>query len=92
VLRIVEMVAAFTLLGYMLAEFRGRLEARFWDGAPHIAMWSGSVALVAEVLEGFRMDGGASALGWVVLVGASLYGSWIYHLQRAHVRRLLGRG
>jgi glycopeptide antibiotics resistance protein len=92
VLRIVEMVAAFTLLGYMLAEFRGRLEARFWDGAPHIALWSGTVALMAEVLEGFRIDGGASALGWVVLVGAALYGSWIYHLQRAHVRRLLGRG
>jgi len=92
VLHIVETVAAFTLFGYMLAEFRGRLEARFRNGALHIALWSGLVALVAEALEGLRMDGGASALGWVVLVGASLYGSWIYHLQRAHVRRLLGRG
>jgi hypothetical protein len=91
VLHIVETVAAFTLLGYMLAEFRGRLEARFRNGAPHIALWSGSVGLVVEILAGFRLDGGASALGWVVLVGASLYGSWIYHLQRAHVRRLLGR-
>jgi glycopeptide antibiotics resistance protein len=92
VVHIVETVAAFTLLGYMLAEFRGRLEAPFQSVAPHIAVWSGVVALVAEVLEGFRVDGGASALGWVALVGASLYGSWIYHLQRAHVRRLLGRG
>ena len=92
VLHIVETVAAFTLLGYMLAEFRGRLEARFRSGAPHIALWSGVVALVVEVLEGFRVGGGASALHWVMLVGASLYGSWIYHLQRAHVRRLLGRG
>jgi hypothetical protein len=92
VLHIVETVAAFTLLGYMLAEFRGRLEVRFRNGAPHIALWSGVVALAAEVLEGFRVDGEASALRWVVLVGASLYGSWIYHLQRTHVRRLLGRG
>ena len=92
VLHIVETVAAFTLLGYMLAEFRGRLEVPFRSGAPHIALWAGAVALVAEILEGFRTDAGASALGWVVLVGASLYGSWIYHLQRAHVRRLLGRG
>ena len=92
VLHIVETVAAFTLFGYMLAEFRGRLEARFRNGAPHIALWSGVVALAAQVLEGFRVDGEASALRWVVLVGASLYGSWIYHLQRAHVRRLLGRG
>lgn len=92
VLHFVELVAAFTLLGYMLAEFRGRLEARFLNSAPHIAAWGGTVALVAEVLEGFGVNGGASALGWVTLVGASLYGSWIYHLQRAHVRRLLGRG
>jgi glycopeptide antibiotics resistance protein len=92
VLHIVETVAAFTLLGYMLAEFRGRLEARFRSGAAHIALWGGAAALVAEVFEGFRVDGGASALRWAVLVGGALYGSWIYHLQRAHVRRLLGRG
>jgi glycopeptide antibiotics resistance protein len=90
-LHIVETVAAFTLLGYMLAELRGRREARFRNGAAHIALWSGVVALVAEVLEGFRVDGGASALRWGILVGAALYGSWVYHLQRAHVRRLLGR-
>jgi len=92
VLHIVETVAAFTLLGYMLAEVRGRLEAPFWNVAPAIALWSGVVALVVEVLEGFRVDGGASVLGWLALVAASLYGSWVYHLQRAHVRRLLGRG
>jgi len=49
------------------------------------------IALMAELLEGFRVDGGASALRWIILVVAALYGSWIYHLQRAHVRRLLGR-
>jgi glycopeptide antibiotics resistance protein len=91
VLHVIETVAAFTLLGYMLAEFRGRREARFRHGALHIALWSGVSALVAEVLEGFRADGGASALRWVILVAAALYGAWIYHLQRAHVRRLLGR-
>lgn len=92
VLHIIETVAAFTLLGYMLAEFRGRREARFRNGIAHIALWSGAVALVAELLEGFRVDGGASALRWAILVGAGLYGAWVYHLQRAHVRRLLGRG
>ena len=92
VLHIVETVAAFTLLGYMLAEFRGRREGRFRQGVVHIALWSGGVGLAAELLEGFRTDGGASALRWVIVVGASLYGAWIYHLQRAHVRRLLGRG
>jgi glycopeptide antibiotics resistance protein len=91
VLHVIEIVAAFTLLGYMLAEFRGRREARFRHGALYIALSSGVIALVAELLEGFRVDGGASVLRWVILVAASLYGSWVYHLQRAHVRRLLGR-
>jgi len=92
VLHAVEAVAAFTLLGYMLAEFRGRREARFRNGAAHIAAWSGAVALAAELLEGFRVDGGASALRWGMLVVGALYGAWLYRRQRAHVRRLLGRG
>ena len=87
----VEAVAAFTLLGYMLAEFRGRREGRFREGIAHIAGWSGGVALVAELLEGFRADGGASAVRWLLLVAGGLYGAWLYHLQRTHVRRLLGR-
>lgn len=91
VLHVVEAVAAFTLLGYMLAEFRGRREARFREGVLHIAGWCGAAALVAELLEGFRGDGGASGGRWVLLVAGALYGAWLYHLQRAHVRRLLGR-
>jgi glycopeptide antibiotics resistance protein len=91
VLHVVEAVAAFTLLGFMLAEFRGRREARFRDGVAHVAVWCGTAALAAEALEGFRPDGGASGTRWALLVVAALYGSWLYHLQRAHVRRLLGR-
>jgi hypothetical protein len=91
VLHVIEAVAAFTLLGYMLAEFRGRREGRFREGVAHIAGWCGVVALVTEGLEGFRADGGASALRWLLLVAGALYGAWLYHLQRSHVRRLLGR-
>jgi hypothetical protein len=92
VLHVVEMLAAFTLLGYMLAELRGRREARFREGARHIAAWGGGVAVACELLEGFRPEGGASLLRLALLIVASLYGAWLYHLQRAHVRRLLGRG
>jgi hypothetical protein len=92
VLHVVEMVAAFTLLGYMLAESRGRREARFRTGAPLVAAWSGGAAVVCELLDGFRPDGGASLVRLTLLVAAALYGGWLYHLQRAHVRRLLGRG
>jgi len=92
VLHVVEVVAAFTLLGYMLAEFRGRREARFRAGARYIAVCATGAAAVTEVLEGFHPDGGASLLRLVLVVFAAVYGSWLYHLQRAHVRRLLGRG
>jgi len=92
VLHVVEAVAAFTLLGYMLAEFRGRREARFRQGVRYIGLSSGLVATIAEGLEGFRPGSGASAFRWGLLVAAAVYGAWLYHLQRAHVRRLLGRG
>jgi glycopeptide antibiotics resistance protein len=92
VLHVVETVAAFTLLGYMLAELRGRREARFREGVRYIAVSSAGAAAVTELLEGFRPDGGASALRLALLIVAALYGAWLYHLQRAHVRQLLGRG
>ena len=92
VLHVVEIVAAFTLLGYMLAEFRGRREARFRAGVRYIAVCAAGAAAVTEVLEGFRPDGSASVVRLVLVVFAALYGSWLYHLQRAHVRRILGRG
>ncbi|MDF2770693.1 MAG: VanZ family protein [Geminicoccaceae bacterium] len=92
VLHVVELVAAFTLLGYMLAEFRGRRESRFRAGAGYVAAWAGGTAVVCEVLEGFHPDGSASLARLTLLVVAALYGAWLYHLQRAHVRRLLGRG
>jgi glycopeptide antibiotics resistance protein len=91
VLHVVEIVAAFTLLGYMIAEFRGRREARFRDGARYIAVWAAGAGAVSELLEGFRPGGGASVLRLGLVIFAALYGSWLYHLQRAHVRRLLGR-
>lgn len=92
VLHVVETVAAFTLFGYMIAEFRGRREARFRDGARYIAAWAAGAAALTELLEGFRPGGGASVMRLVLVIFAALYGSWLYHLQRAHVRRLLGRG
>jgi glycopeptide antibiotics resistance protein len=92
VLHVVEVVAAFTLLGYMLGELRGRREARFRQGVKYVAGWAACAGFVAELLQGLRPDGSASVLRGVMLVVAALYGSYLYHLQRAHVRRLLGRG
>lgn len=91
VLHILETVAAFTLLGYMLAELRGRREKRFREGVRYIAACSAAAAAITELLEGLKPDGGASASRMALIILAALYGAWLYHLQRAHVRRLLGR-
>ena len=91
ILHVVELVAAFTLLGYMLAEFRGRRERRFRAGTAHVVAWAAAAAVVCETLDGFRPNGSASLIRLTLLIGAALYGAWLYHLQRAHVRRILGR-
>ena len=75
----------------VLGELRGRREARFREGVKYIAGWAAGAGFVAELLQGLRPDGSASVLRGVMLVAAALYGSYLYHLQRAHVRRLLGR-
>jgi hypothetical protein len=88
--RFVELAAAFSLLGYMLAELRGRAELRFGRMTAWVLPRAAGVALAAEALRGLRPHFGASATGLVVLLASSLFGGWVYHLQRATVRRLLG--
>jgi len=98
ILRLLHAAAAFTLLGYALAELRGRLELPYRKAAGRIAGWALAVALATR-LAGNATLGDASwrtpeedAL-WVALtLGGALYGGWLYHLQRAHVRQLLTPG
>jgi VanZ family protein len=89
ILRLLEAVAAFTLLGYMLAEFRGRSQMGFREAVPGLVGWSVALALATEALRGYHPVHGASASRGMLLAGAVLYGGWLYHLQRAHVVRLL---
>jgi hypothetical protein len=89
ILRLLEIFAAFTLAGYMLAELRGRDIARYRDAAPRLLAWTAGVACVIEALWGFRAGHGASIARGALVVAAGLYGGWLYYLQRAHVMRLL---
>lgn len=90
-LRLVESVAAFTLLGFMVAEFRGRRELPFGASLPHIVLWAGLAGAIVELLRGFRPGYGASALQLVLSLGAASYGGWLYHLQRDHARQQTAR-
>jgi hypothetical protein len=89
ILRLLELIAAYTLVGYMAAEVRGRAVARYRAALP--GLFACSLALVAagELVRGYAGSDGASAARGVLLVLAALYGGWLYYLQRAHVVRLL---
>lgn len=89
ILRLLELVAAFTLLGYITAEFRGRLETEYREAVARLIRWGLVLALAGEALRGFDTEHGASVVRAVMLVGATLYGGWLYHLQREQVTRLL---
>jgi len=89
ILRLLELVAAFTLVGYMVAEFRGRAVARYREAVPRLLGWGVAVALATEAARGYQLDQGASAARGMLIAGAALYGGWLYYLQRAHVVRLL---
>jgi hypothetical protein len=91
VYRLLEHVAAFTLVGYMIAEFHGRNARGLRDTTLRVARWVGGISLVLEVSRGWYPDTGASVLMWLFTVVAALFGGWLYLLQRDHVRALVDR-
>ncbi|QJR37083.1 VanZ family protein [Gemmatimonas groenlandica] len=91
VYRLLEHVAAFTLAGYVIAEFHGRDARGLREAAPRVAVWAGGISLLLEVARGWYPDTGASVLLWMFTVVAALFGGWLYLLQRDHVRALVER-
>lgn len=89
--RLLENLAAFTVLGYIAAEWRGRAELSWRRDLPRLLFVSTVSALLLEVLVGFQSGPGASLLRAILAILGALFGGVIYHLQRDHVRFLLGR-
>jgi hypothetical protein len=87
----VEQLAAFTVLGYMIAEWRGRLELSLRQDLPRLLLIILSVGVVLEFLSGFQSGRNASVVRLVLNVTGGLFGGTIYHLSRDHIRFLLGR-
>jgi VanZ family protein len=87
-LRALEYLAAFTLLGYTIAEARGRRP----EPPARLALWVAAVCLAAagllEGLRGFHPAHGASVLALLLAGAAGLYGGLIYRRQLAAVRAL----
>ena len=89
--RLLEHLAAFTVLGYIAAEWRGRAERQWRRDLPQILLIAVASALILEVLVGFQVGPGASLLRAMLAILGASFGSLMYHLQRDHVRFLLGR-
>jgi glycopeptide antibiotics resistance protein len=88
--RFIEIIAAFTLLGYMVAAMRGRsresvLKTLCW-AAGCASVFSIFTALVRDFITGPF----ASVLEASLFTGAALYGAVICRLQLAAVKRLKG--
>jgi len=82
-------VTSLTLLGYMLAETRGRRELPFARVALRVALECGGVAIAIEASRGFQRGGGASVLECLLMIAAAILGAGMYHHQRDRVRWLL---
>lgn len=91
-LRLVEALAAFTLLGYGVAEYRSRREEPLASAARAAALACLATAVMLELARGFHPRHGASLLraGLLALSGAA--GGAIYVQLRDGVRRWLGVG
>jgi glycopeptide antibiotics resistance protein len=89
VLHAVESLAAFTVLGYVLAEAWGRRELRYRYMAWRVALVAAAAALAGEALRRMALPAAVGLPSVLMHVLAAAYGGWIYHLQRAHVRALV---
>lgn len=86
--RFIELIAAFTLLGYMIAEMRGRKN----ESAGKTLGWIFFTALICSII--ITIIGGypplirSSILKIVLITAAAMYGGIIYRLQLAAIQRL----
>ena len=87
----IEYLVAFTVLGHLLAEWRGRSETPLPQDLPRLFLNSFGTALAIEFLVGFQSEPGASLIRVIMVLISALFGGMIYHLLRAHIRFLLGR-
>lgn len=85
-----EYIVAFSVMGYITSEWRGREELSLKQDLPRLLIVATGSAVFLEFLIGFQDGSGASLIRGVLAILNALLGGTIYHLLRAHVRFLLG--
>lgn len=91
ILRLMEYFAAFTLLGYMVAESHGRREVSRTTSIVWSCSWCGLATVLLEACRGFHPSHVASMVQLGLGFIGSVYGATIYWLQLAGIQRLLAR-
>ncbi|MEO8000103.1 MAG: VanZ family protein, partial [Gemmatimonadaceae bacterium] len=91
VFQALEYSAAFTVSGYIIAEFHGRTSDGYRAVLGLVFRWGGALAVMLELARGWHAAMGASVLMGALAIAASVFGGWLYHLQRDHVRALWAR-
>jgi hypothetical protein len=86
--RALEQIAAFALLGYALAEYRGRRHDRLGRLLPAVVAWTLPVSAALQWLRGWHPVHGSSGAVLALSLAASAGGAWLYVLQLEHVRAL----
>jgi hypothetical protein len=86
--RFVELIAAFTLLGYMIAEMRGRKNKRVEKTLAWTFFIAVATAIFIEVLKTYPTLSSISILSIVIIISASIYEAVIYRLQLSAIKRL----
>lgn len=91
VYRALEHIAAFTLVGYIGAEFHGRDSRHMRHVLPRVLAFTVSASALLEMARGFHEAYGSSLLLFLFTQLAAVFGAYVYVLQRAHVRALVKR-
>ena len=91
-LELVQAAAASTLLGYMVAESRGRRTAGYRDSVAWVIAWSALAAGATGLLATAVGTGTLGVSRVAASVTAGVVGGWLYHLQRDRVQALVREG
>lgn len=86
-----EQVAAFTLVGYISAEYYGRDTRVLLHTLPRLVLWTFTASLLLQIARGFHEDHSASVTLFLLCQVAAAFGHWLYALQRAHIQALVQR-
>ncbi|MGD9228718.1 MAG: VanZ family protein [Desulfobacterales bacterium] len=86
--RFVEFVSAFTVLGYMIAEMRGRKNESVETTLGWTFFIAAGSAIIIEIVKAYPALSGISILSIVIITSASIYGAVIYRLQLSAIERL----